>query len=80
MVSWAHSKMVPKILTPWCIYQAKRLCRWNDSFLFFSVYEIYCQIGFHTTPSAHPKRCGMTAFKSGDFLLINKEGGPDLIR
>ena len=24
---------------------------------FFSRYEIYCQIGFHTTPSAHPKRC-----------------------
>ena len=20
-------------------------------------FEIYCQIGFHTTPSAHPKRC-----------------------
>ena len=25
--------------------------------LFFSIYEIYCQIGCHTTPSAHPKRC-----------------------
>ena len=28
--------------------------------LFFSLfifkYEIYCQIGFHTTPSAHPNR------------------------
>ena len=24
---------------------------------YFSIYEIYCQIGFHTTPSAHPKRC-----------------------
>ena len=24
---------------------------------FFSIYEIYCQIGFHTTPNAHPKRC-----------------------
>ena len=24
---------------------------------FFSIYEIYCQIGLHTTPSAHPKRC-----------------------
>ena len=24
-------------------------------FIFFSIYEIYCQIGFHTTPSAHPK-------------------------
>ena len=24
---------------------------------FFSIYEIYCHIGFHTTPSAHPKRC-----------------------
>ena len=26
-------------------------------FCFFSIYEIYCQIGFHTTPSAHPKMC-----------------------
>ena len=26
-------------------------------FVCFSVYEIYCQIGFHTTPSAHPNRC-----------------------
>ena len=23
----------------------------------FSIYEIYCQNGFHTTPSAQPKRC-----------------------
>ena len=26
-------------------------------FFLFSIYEVYCQIGFHTTPSAHPKRC-----------------------
>ena len=25
--------------------------------LFYFLYEIYWQIGFHTTPSAHPKRC-----------------------
>ena len=26
-------------------------------FFIFLIYETYCQIGFHTTPSAHPKRC-----------------------
>ena len=25
-------------------------------FIYFFKYEIYCQIGFHTTPSAHPNR------------------------
>ena len=24
---------------------------------FFFKYKIYCQVGFHTTPSAHPNRC-----------------------
>ena len=28
-----------------------------NMYIFFSIYEIYCQIGCHTTPSAHPKRC-----------------------
>ena len=57
-----------EILYPWSTFSWTFLvvfpiiCIWKYNMLFpiypfFSIYEIYCQIGFHTTPSAHPKRC-----------------------
>ena len=38
---------------------------------FFSIYEIYCQNGFHTTPSAHPKRCPPQYPVCSQFLRVS---------
>ena len=41
------------------VKKKKKIIKLNVDIIFnvFLIYEIYCQIGFHTTPSAHPKRC-----------------------
>ena len=44
-------------ITTWMELESVMLSRPFYSTLFFKIYEIYCQIGFHTTPSAHPNRC-----------------------
>ena len=60
----------------------------NLYFFIFSIYEVYCQIGFQTTPSAHPKRCQGGNLKTwswvhsgagytepgGGFIHVSSEG------
>ena len=48
--SWDHDLSRSQLLNPLSHTGPK------NSLIFFK-YEIYCQIGFHTTPSARPNRC-----------------------
>ena len=39
------------------IYLVKLIPKFFDAILFYFLNIIYCQIGLHTTPSAHPNEC-----------------------